>query len=321
MMSQTNPMKFIMISAMYENGGNTTHRFLDGHPELYTYPFESQIGNMRMNDYMSSLYPPKYRYPEFPLNGNVAEDFELFFDEEFKTCVRARHVSKFRDADFVADDKDRKAIFCDIMSNKTRSRANLVAAFFEATFKAWKNYNHSGKENAYVGYSPVIGFDGEAILTDFPNGHVVHVVRNPWSGFADTSKRPYPLSVQRYAWTWAMIQHHALVFEKRFAGRYHIVRFEDLVENPELTMRDLAKKLDLPFNETMTYVSWNGKKMDSVYPWGTIRTPTPDANFATANELNDQQKAEITSIAGIMGNLLGYSHYLQGNKTEQRKAA
>jgi len=61
--------------------------------------------------------------------------------------------------------------------------------------------------------------------------------------------------------------------------------------------------------------------MDSVYPWGTIRTPTPDANFATANELNDQQKAEITSIAGIMGNLLGYSHYLQGNKTEQRKAA
>jgi len=33
-----------MKGAMYENGGNTTHRLLDGHPELYVYPFESQLG-------------------------------------------------------------------------------------------------------------------------------------------------------------------------------------------------------------------------------------------------------------------------------------
>jgi hypothetical protein len=26
--------RLLMISAMYENGGNTTHRFLDGHPQL-----------------------------------------------------------------------------------------------------------------------------------------------------------------------------------------------------------------------------------------------------------------------------------------------
>ena len=27
-------MKLIMLSAMYENGGNVVHRHLDGHPEL-----------------------------------------------------------------------------------------------------------------------------------------------------------------------------------------------------------------------------------------------------------------------------------------------
>ena len=37
-------MKVIMLSAMYENGGNTTHRMLDGHPGLFVYPFESQVG-------------------------------------------------------------------------------------------------------------------------------------------------------------------------------------------------------------------------------------------------------------------------------------
>ena len=46
--------KFIMLSAMYENGGNTTHRLLDGHPELYVYPFESQPGTKYVNDYLLS---------------------------------------------------------------------------------------------------------------------------------------------------------------------------------------------------------------------------------------------------------------------------
>ena len=29
--------RLLMISAMYENGGNTTQRLLDGHPELISY--------------------------------------------------------------------------------------------------------------------------------------------------------------------------------------------------------------------------------------------------------------------------------------------
>ena len=28
----SNDFRLLMIGAMYENGGNTTHRFLDGHP-------------------------------------------------------------------------------------------------------------------------------------------------------------------------------------------------------------------------------------------------------------------------------------------------
>ena len=36
--------EFLMISAMYENGGNTAQRFLDGPPELFSYPYESQPG-------------------------------------------------------------------------------------------------------------------------------------------------------------------------------------------------------------------------------------------------------------------------------------
>jgi hypothetical protein len=164
---------------------------------LYVYPFESQLGNARVQDFISSLYPVKYRYPDFPVSGDADQDYELFFDEELKTFLRVRNVSKFRDADLDMDESVRKRRFREIMAQERRTRGNIVAAFFESTFDSWTNCQRSGRERAYVGYSPVVGFDGEQILSDFPNGHVLHVVRNPWSGYADTIKRPYPLSLAR----------------------------------------------------------------------------------------------------------------------------
>ena len=295
-----------MISAMYENGGNTTHRFLDGHPELYVYPFESQLGNSRSTDFLSSLYPFKYRYPDFPIGCDPAEYYEMFFDEEYKTVARARHVSKFRDADFQIDEKARKRVFCEILSQQAITRGCIVATFFEATFRSWNNLNRSGSEVAYVGYSPVIGFDADRILSDFPKGHVIHVVRNPWSGFADTSKRPYPLSIERYSMTWAMMQHHALIFSRRFPDRFHMVRFEDLVASPRETLGKLATKLGIAWNDSLLAPSWNGKAMESVYPWGTIRTPTTMANIATMNELNSEQKAIIQTQTSVMLPHFGY---------------
>ena len=108
-MNDTNNFNLIMISAMYENGGNVTHRFLDGHPALHVYPFESQLGNARCSDFLSSLFPFKYRYPDFPVSSDPDEDYELFFDEELKTFLRNRKVSKFRSADLVMDESERKA--------------------------------------------------------------------------------------------------------------------------------------------------------------------------------------------------------------------
>ena len=49
--------RLLMLGAMYENGGNTTHRFLDGHPELFVYPFESQLGTRLVIDELRSMFP------------------------------------------------------------------------------------------------------------------------------------------------------------------------------------------------------------------------------------------------------------------------
>jgi hypothetical protein len=296
----------MMVSAMYENGGNTTHRLFDGHPQLHVYPFESQLGTTAVSDYLSSFVPFRYRYPEFPMQGSAAGDYEAFYDEELKTLLRAPGRSKFAACGLEMDEAERKAAFERFMEGWPRTRANLVRAFFASTFEAWRNLASSGQEIAYLGYSPVIAFDADKLLADFADGHVIHVVRNPWSAYADTKKRPFPISLDRYAWTWNHCQHTSLVFRDRYPDRFHIVRYEDIVGDVRGTLGRLASDLGLDWSETLTYPSFNGARLERVFPWGTIVTPTPAANAATAAELSQAESREIGVRTRPMREALGY---------------
>src|SRR5260370_8469876 len=120
------PFKLIMISAMYENGGNTTHRLLDGHPELFVYPYESQLGTSLVSDYLTSFVPFKYRWPEFPLAGTADHDYELIFDEEMKVRLRTPERSKFKQADMKLDEAERKRLFFNLLQETPRTRPPLL---------------------------------------------------------------------------------------------------------------------------------------------------------------------------------------------------
>jgi hypothetical protein len=289
-----NGFKFIMLSAMYENGGNTTHRLLDGHPELNVYPFESQPGTKYVNDFLSSMYPLKYRWPVFPSHSTPEEVYELIIDEEAKVRAKTPYVSKFRTADFDMSDKDRKRDFLKFLKNRDLTRANCMEAFFRSTFTAWKNHKKSGREKAWIGYSPIIGVDGDKIIEDYNgNGHVLHVVRNPFSAYADTKKRPVPLSLSHYMTAWVNCQYLSLIYREKYPDNYHIIRFEDIVKDKVKSLSSVLEKMGIGSSRTLAYPSWNGKRLKEVYPWGTVRIPTEEANLTTAMEL---EKREINEI-------------------------
>jgi hypothetical protein len=83
-MAMQNDFRLLMLSAMYENGGNTTHRFLDGHPQMFVYPFESQVGTRLVIDNLASMFPVKYRWPVFDLEATPFQDYQAIIDEECK---------------------------------------------------------------------------------------------------------------------------------------------------------------------------------------------------------------------------------------------
>jgi hypothetical protein len=297
-------MTLIMISAMYENGGNTTHRMLDGHPELLVYPFESQVGTPLVSDYLTSYVPIRYRWPEFAMSGEPGRDYELFWDEELKTYLRVRSRSKFRDCGLEMDEQDRRREFVAYLRDRPRSGRAIVEAYFHSTFASWKNLRRSGSERAWVGYNPVQVLDVDKFFRDFPDGHMIHTVRHPFAGYADTKKRPFPLGLERYGWTWNLCQHTALVAEQRYAGRFHVLRFEDLVADPKASLGLLLERMGFEWSDACAAPSFNGQRLSDIQPWGTIRKPTTEAHDATKRELLQQEQDQLSALTRVMFDMM-----------------
>ncbi len=297
-----------MISAMYENGGNTLQRHLDGHSKLFVYPFESQVGTKNTWDYLSSFVPHKYRWPQFQLEESPEQMYEDIWDEEVKFRIKAPQMSKFKDIEIILDDKERKKIFVKLLGKHiTRSRA--VEAFYESTFLAWKNYRKSGKEDTYVGYNPVQILDAEKIIEDFPKAKIIHIVRNPYSGYADTKHRPAPLSLSRYINTWNVVQLAAITFAKKFPNNVTIVKFEDLIENKRKFFMSLCKNLGIRFEESLLFPSWNKEKLENQYPWGTIQYPTVAYNLEKIQELSKKEHDEISLLTAHFNDYFNYKRF------------
>lgn len=307
----------VMISAMYENGGNVVHRCLDGHPELFVYPFESQLGTRWVSDGLSSLFPAKYRWPTFPLEGEVGADYDAIIDEECKVRIRTPQASKFRDAPIDLDDAERKKRFLRLLEGRPRTRANLVEAFFRATFDVWKNFARSGRERLFVGYSPAIIVDADRILGDMAAAHVVHVVRNPWSAYADTKKRPVPLPLDQYMLRWVICQHFARIHLAARPDRVHLLRYEEVVADPGATLGALCRKLGVD-DSFVPRPSWNRKPLETMGSWGTIQEPTEKANVSTALELSPEERDAVALWAGPFLDMFGYRDLLRDAATRSK---
>ena len=289
--------RLLMLSAMYENGGNVTHRLLDGHPQMFVYPFESQLGTKLVVDHLSSMFLVKYRWPLFALEATPLQDYKSIIDEECKVRARTPHVSKFQHIPFDFSDDKRCELYCRYVDETGRSRPHNVANFFRATFDAWKDYRRTGEEVLYVGYSPIIVIDAEKILQDFPDAHLLHIVRNPWSAYADTKKRPVPLSLENYMLGWTLTQYYALLFREKFPNRVHIVRTEDVMGNSSEVLSTVCEKLGCYSSDSLETATFNGIQLNEVYPWGTIRRATAAANRAAAAELTEVECEEIRTRA------------------------
>lgn len=63
------------------------------------------------------------------------------------------------------------------------------------------------------------------------------------------------------------------------------------------TLGRVCQRLGLESSANLATPSWNGTPLDEVYPWGTIRRPTLEANRAATASLSDAERSDIAARA------------------------
>ena len=308
---------FVMVSAGFEHGGNVTHRHLDGHSRMLVYPFESQIGNRDHKDFLESIERVQYRYPEFPEGMTAEELYESFMDEEMKTFLRKRNGSKFKDADLVLNEENRKKAFCRRLDGKDfYRRKDAVEAFFRSTFDAWENYYVRPEDDmVYVGYSPAIGIDADRMIKDFPEIKIIHIVRNPFSAYRDTKRRPFPQPLSKYLITWNLYHSTVEMYAKMYPENVKIFRYEDEVADKNKFMHEVCEFIGVKFEDSMLYPSWNGTEIkDNIAPWGTVLKSTEEYNASIIDELSEEEKKQIVCGTTALARHFAYQEVSYLNK-------
>ena len=323
----TKPFNLLMISAEMEGCGNTTHRHFDSHPNCFVYPMESQLGNKHSRNILCPfIHPVRYGYPEFPEGTTFDQALTSICDEEVKAYVRNPQRSKFRDCGMVMGEERRREAFISYCVETTVygrydtlrvyepfTRARVIEAYFRSAFDAWENLNRSGQERVWVGYNPGMVMETDKLLRDFPDAHIIHVVRNPFSAYGDYLKRPYgQQSLEEYCLAWNVAHGAAFNYAAKYPDNFHLLRIESFFEDKRGTLEPILAKVGLPWSDTLLYPSFNGKDISSDQrPWGTVEKPTTEYNLSQADSLHQDIKAAIADECALVIKTFGYQDIMK----------
>lgn len=151
------------------------------------------------------------------------------------------------------------------------SFADVLRVFLE------HNAQHYGKPRwGYKG--PLAEFVADAIFSSWPTTCMIHLVRDPRDVLASGRSRDWwPNTVLFMREQWNPSARQALQNRAKYPDRYMIVRFEDLVQAPEQTIRNVCDFAGLEFEPDMLEArdqpGWKGHNSH-------FRANAPDRNIS-----------------------------------------
>lgn len=271
-------------------GGNNLQRHLDGHPNLLVYPFESQLGTKYSSHCLNEYYHFRYSWPVIPSNASVEDSFHLFYDEEMKTYCNTKERSKFRDCGAEINAEVRLQVYKKLMDRVEINNRNCIEAYFKSLISAWRNIRLlERKDTFFVGYCPLIGVEADKIFKDFPDSHIIHVIRNPFSGYADTKKRPYPLSLEKYCQGYNILNVSAYTYSLKYPENFHIIRTEDFLTDKKKALEPILNNIGIDWEDTCLYPSFNSEKLNSLPPWGQFNSFSSEQNEKARKQLTEDE--------------------------------
>jgi hypothetical protein len=248
----------IFLLGAHKSGTSLLRSLFDGHPDLFVIPKEAHLFEMSgyWVDYHLRRRPPRAMSHEALVAAftQMIEAYNTVANFQSDNVTVARwNVSTFRQRLASADLSEPHALF---------------TAVFRAMHESL--YGYPLDEQKRVVEKSVEHAEFALDLNKiFPDARFIHIVRNPYANFV--SLRRFK-SEKGYPFLKAIINamqnaYYHLLRNSRLMDNYFIIKYEDLVKNPQGMMAQLTQFVDIPFQASLLQPTTDGEMWagNSVY--------------------------------------------------------
>lgn len=256
----SNDLPLILIAQPPRSGGTLVRNLFDNHENCCTFPHELSLVR-QPNIWVRSL-------------THTTKSFKLLRDD-WVVQWNVRGVDKNPDNLFMFSRKLQKKLF---LESSGQNNKEIIGDYLKSFFQSWLNYsNNQTSAQYFVAFSPIPlksinEIDG--FFKAYPDGYRIQVIRNPlgwWAsdGFASGKNSPTRQDPEEYTRRmWLSAVNVGLEANKKFPGRYILLDYDQLITEPEESLKSLCKSLKLNFSIELLCPSLNGVPRRSQSSYG-----------------------------------------------------
>jgi hypothetical protein len=169
-------------------------------------------------------------------------------------------------------------------TTKIASQRDVFDAYMTSYFNAWLNSRAPfGQKKIITSFVPRVAMSEqnvERFFDTYADGKLLSIIRDPWSWY-DSARRHNPTlygDVQRAMTLWKESAESMIRNKRRYGERVRIIKFEQLIAETEVVMRDLSHYLGIHYDDVLLQPTFNTMpiKAGSSYPvdsFGILSAP------------------------------------------------
>lgn len=210
----------ILIGGSGSTGSSLLQNILNRHPDIFAGP-ETRL----------------FIYPHLFSHWNK---YKNRLNGDTRLTIRSRGWSMRGRADLLQDSFGWKKAELEKVIAQSSSLFEFANAFFEKSLT-------QRSANIWIEKTPQNACSFSTFLNYFPKGKIIQTLRNPYDVMASLLARGF----NSYEAAGYFIYHTCAAASNAKNERYFSIHYENLVENPTSTIRDLLAFLDLEFDESI----------------------------------------------------------------------
>ena len=249
----------LLISQIQRSGGSLLLQLLDGHPELFVYPYELILGvpwkanwvdldlDAGPADWLAQLFD--IRIPRFLVEGYSKSDRNQFAKGH---CLNFEFgLAKFFDCFmFLATQR------------KPESQREILNWYFTAYFEAWRDRLRTGREHFVAAFRPRLAMHPLGLARfrcDYPDGWLVGCIRHPRDWLLSAQLHDPRYQHAETALNLWRISGEALLHQSLENARTHVFTYENIVKQPRIELSRFTAAIGIKYTKSLLVPTFASK--------------------------------------------------------------